>query len=158
VLQLPPPRHFSLTVCLAATMAKLHSQSLSTTSKPTLLHTCAALARLNDAPPALPPCLLRARCHQIKLFFFLSLLQKQEEEEEEEEQTNSAPHFLRLMRHGQEGAAAAECKLGQQRRPLGLAYLLLRQQEQTADAAAIRVQSLVKEVWGARWVEREVGG
>ena len=87
----------------------------------------------------------------------MSLLQKQEEEEEEEH-TNSAPHFLCLMRHGQEGAAAAECKLGQQRRPLGLACLLLRQQEQTADAAVIRVQSLVEEVWGARGVERDGGG
>ena len=102
-----PSRHFSLTICLAA-VAKLHSKSLSTTSKPTLLHTCAALARLNDAPPdtvqikavlvghhreqhicaafgapqrrcapapSMPPCLLRASCHQIKQFFFLSLLQ-----------------------------------------------------------------------------------
>jgi ankyrin repeat protein len=42
----PPSHHLSLTICLAA-MAELHSNG---PQKPTLLHTCAASARLNDAP------------------------------------------------------------------------------------------------------------
>ena len=46
----PPSHHLSLTICLAA-MAKLHSKRPSATTKPTLLHTCAASARRNDAPP-----------------------------------------------------------------------------------------------------------
>ncbi len=55
----PPPSHYlSLTICLAA-VAKLHSNSPSTSTKPTLLHTCAASALLNDAPP-------RAAAAQIK--------------------------------------------------------------------------------------------
>jgi ankyrin repeat protein len=54
----PPSHHLSLTICLAA-MAKLHSDSPSTSTKPTLLHTCAASALLNDAPP-------RAAAAQIK--------------------------------------------------------------------------------------------
>ena len=48
----PPSHHLSLTICLAA-MAKLHSNLPSTTTKPTLLHTCAASARRNDALPRL---------------------------------------------------------------------------------------------------------
>ena len=51
----PPSHHLSLTMCLAA-MAKLHSNAPSTATKPILLHTCAASARRNDAPPrAAPP-------------------------------------------------------------------------------------------------------
>ncbi len=46
----PPSHHLSLTICLAA-LAQLHSDTPSTATKPTLLHTCAASARLNDAPP-----------------------------------------------------------------------------------------------------------
>jgi ankyrin repeat protein len=46
----PPSHHLSLTICLAA-MATLHSNAPSTTTKTTLLHTCAASARLNDALP-----------------------------------------------------------------------------------------------------------
>ena len=46
----PPSHHLSLTICLAA-VAELHSNTLSTSTKPTLLHTCAASARRNDAPP-----------------------------------------------------------------------------------------------------------
>jgi hypothetical protein len=46
----PPSHHLSLTICLAD-VAKLHSHGPSTTTKPTLLHTCAASARLNDALP-----------------------------------------------------------------------------------------------------------
>ena len=54
----PPSHHLSLTMCLAA-MAKLHSNAPSTATKPTSLHTCAALARRNDAlPRLLRPCLL----------------------------------------------------------------------------------------------------
>ena len=45
----PPSHHLSLTICLAA--LALHSDSPSTSTKPTSLHTCAASARLNDAPP-----------------------------------------------------------------------------------------------------------
>jgi hypothetical protein len=48
----PPSHHLSLTICLAA-MAKLHSNAPSTATKPTSLHTSAASARLNDAPPRL---------------------------------------------------------------------------------------------------------
>ena len=54
----PPSHHLSLTICLAA-MAKLHSNRPSSTTKPTSLHTCAASALLNDAPP-------RAAAAQIK--------------------------------------------------------------------------------------------
>ncbi len=46
----PPSHHLSLTICLAGG-AKLLLKSLSTATKPTLLHTCAASARRNDAPP-----------------------------------------------------------------------------------------------------------
>ena len=46
----PLSHHLSLTISLAA-MAKLHSNLPSSAPKPTLLHTCAASARLNDAPP-----------------------------------------------------------------------------------------------------------
>ena len=46
----PPSHHLSLTICLAA-LATLHSNGPSTATKPTLLHTCAASALLNDAPP-----------------------------------------------------------------------------------------------------------
>jgi hypothetical protein len=61
----PPSHHLSLTICLAAdfavAVAKLHSNAPSlTATTPTLLHTCAASARPNDAPPALPLCLLHA--------------------------------------------------------------------------------------------------
>ncbi len=52
----PPSHHLSLTICLAAGVA-LHSNWPSTTT--TLLHTCAASALLNDAPP-------RAAAAQIK--------------------------------------------------------------------------------------------
>jgi hypothetical protein len=45
-----PSHHLSLTICLAA-MATLHSNAPSTATKPTSLHTCAASARLSDAPP-----------------------------------------------------------------------------------------------------------
>jgi ankyrin repeat protein len=48
----PFSHHLSLTICLAA-MAKLHSNAPSTATKPTSLHTCAASARRNDAPPRL---------------------------------------------------------------------------------------------------------
>jgi hypothetical protein len=44
----PPSHHLSLTICLAA-VAELHSTWPSTTTKPTLLHTCTASARRNDA-------------------------------------------------------------------------------------------------------------
>ena len=54
----PPSHHLSLTICLAA-MAELHSNGPSTTTNPSLLHTCAASALLNDAPP-------RAAAAQIK--------------------------------------------------------------------------------------------
>ena len=46
----PPSHRLSLTICLAA-MAKLHSNGPSTATKPTLLHTCAASALLNDVAP-----------------------------------------------------------------------------------------------------------
>ena len=49
---------FFLTICLAA-VAELHSNGPSTATKPTSLHTCAASALLNDAPP-------RAAAAQIK--------------------------------------------------------------------------------------------
>jgi hypothetical protein len=54
----PPSHHLSLTICLAA-LATLHSITPSTWTKPTLLHTCAASALLNDALP-------RAAAAQIK--------------------------------------------------------------------------------------------
>ena len=41
ILGPPPSHHFSLTICLAA-LASPHSSWPSTTTKPTLLHTCAA--------------------------------------------------------------------------------------------------------------------
>ncbi len=41
----PPSHHLSLTICLAA-MAALHSSGPSSKTKPTLLRTCAASARL----------------------------------------------------------------------------------------------------------------
>ena len=45
-----------LTLFQLAAMATLHSNWLSTATKPKLLHTCAASALLNDAPPrAAPP-------------------------------------------------------------------------------------------------------
>jgi hypothetical protein len=51
----PPSHHRSLTICLAA-VTSLHSNTPSSTTNPTLLHTCAASARLNDAlPRAAPP-------------------------------------------------------------------------------------------------------
>ena len=56
----PPSHHLSLTICLAA-LAKLHSNLPLTAKKPALLHTCAASARLNDAPP-------RAAAAQINAF------------------------------------------------------------------------------------------
>jgi hypothetical protein len=46
----PPSHHLPLTICLAA-VATLHSNAPSTATKPTLLHSCAASARRNDAPP-----------------------------------------------------------------------------------------------------------
>ena len=46
----PPSHHLSLTIRLAA-VATLHSNLPLTTKKPTSLHTCAASALLNDAPP-----------------------------------------------------------------------------------------------------------
>jgi hypothetical protein len=45
----PPSHHLSLTICLAAG-ATLHSKMPSRTTKPTLLHTCAASTLLNEAP------------------------------------------------------------------------------------------------------------
>ena len=54
----PPSHHLSLTICLAA-LATLRSNRPSSSTKPTLLHTCAASALLNDAPP-------RAAAAQIK--------------------------------------------------------------------------------------------
>jgi hypothetical protein len=45
----PPSHHFSLTICLAALVAKLHLHTPSTTKRSTLLHTCAASARRSDA-------------------------------------------------------------------------------------------------------------
>jgi hypothetical protein len=48
----PPSHHLSLTICLAA-VAKLHSNAPSATTKTALLHTCAASARRNEAPPRL---------------------------------------------------------------------------------------------------------
>ncbi len=54
----PPSHHLSLTICLAA-LASLHSTKPSATlpapatTQPALLHTCAASARPNDAPPRL---------------------------------------------------------------------------------------------------------
>ena len=57
----PPSHHLSLTICLAA-VAALHSNVPSTSTKPTLLHTCAASALLNDAPP-------RAAAARIKEFY-----------------------------------------------------------------------------------------
>jgi hypothetical protein len=50
----PPSHHLSLTICLAAVVG-LHSNWPSTTTEPTLLHTCAASARRNDAPPRPAP-------------------------------------------------------------------------------------------------------
>ena len=44
-----PSHHLSLTICFAAG-ATLHSKMPSRTTKPTLLHTCAASALLNEAP------------------------------------------------------------------------------------------------------------
>jgi ankyrin repeat protein len=45
----PPSHHLSLTICLAA-MATLHSmRPFAAATEPTLLHTCAASARRNDA-------------------------------------------------------------------------------------------------------------
>ena len=52
----PPSHHRSLTICLAALAAGLHSTWPSATTKPRLLHTCAASARRNDAHPP------RCRC------------------------------------------------------------------------------------------------
>ncbi len=46
----PPSHHLSLSICFAA-LAELHSNWPSTTTVTTLLHTCAASALLNDAPP-----------------------------------------------------------------------------------------------------------
>jgi hypothetical protein len=46
----PPSHHLSLTICLAA-VAKLHSNAPFSSTEPTSLHTCAASALLNDAPP-----------------------------------------------------------------------------------------------------------
>ena len=57
----PPSHHLSLTICLAA-MATLHSNAPSSATKPTSLHTCAASALLNDAPP-------RAAAAQVKTLF-----------------------------------------------------------------------------------------
>jgi hypothetical protein len=54
----PPSHHLSLTIGLAA-VAGLHSNGPSAAKKPTSLHTCAASALLNDAPP-------RAAAAQIK--------------------------------------------------------------------------------------------
>ena len=54
----PPSHHLSLTVYLAG-LATLHSTTPSTGTTPPLLHTCAASALLNDAPP-------RAAAAQIK--------------------------------------------------------------------------------------------
>ena len=69
----PPSHHLSLTICLAA-MAKLHSNTPSTRTKPPLLHTCAASALLNDAPP-------RAAAAQVKtLLVRVSAAVKEEEE------------------------------------------------------------------------------
>ena len=51
----PPSHHLSLTICLAA-VATLHSNTPSNSTKPRLLHTCAASARRNDAHPP------RCRC------------------------------------------------------------------------------------------------
>ena len=59
----PPSHHLSLTICLAA-MARLHSNGPSSTTKPTSLHTCAASALLNDAPP-------RAAVARIKRLLFV---------------------------------------------------------------------------------------
>jgi hypothetical protein len=52
----PPSHHLSLTICLAA-MVVLYSNPPSTPDpdRPTLLHTCAASARLNDALPCPAP-------------------------------------------------------------------------------------------------------
>ena len=47
----PPSHHLSLTIRLAA-VATLHSNWPSKAKKTTLLHTCAASARRNDAPPS----------------------------------------------------------------------------------------------------------
>jgi hypothetical protein len=60
----PPSHHLSLTICLAA-KTELHSNAPSAARKPTLLHTCAALARPNDAPPP------RCRC-PVKPFLFMN--------------------------------------------------------------------------------------
>jgi hypothetical protein len=46
----PPSHHLSLTICIAAG-AELHSKRPLSRTKATLLHTCAASARLSDAPP-----------------------------------------------------------------------------------------------------------
>ena len=46
----PHSHHLLLTICLAA-LAALHSNAPSTTTKPTSLHTCAASAFVNEAPP-----------------------------------------------------------------------------------------------------------
>ncbi len=54
----PPSHHLSLTIRLVA-MVSLHCCVPATAIKPTLLHTCAASALLNDAPP-------RAAAAQIK--------------------------------------------------------------------------------------------
>ena len=56
----PPSHHLSLTICLAA-MAPLHSNWPSAGTIPSLLHTCAASALMNDAPP-------RAAVARIKSF------------------------------------------------------------------------------------------
>jgi hypothetical protein len=57
----PPSHHLSLTICLAA-MAELHSNWPSGTAKPTSLHTCAASALPNDAPPRAAPLPAACQC------------------------------------------------------------------------------------------------
>ncbi len=64
----PPSHHLSFTICLAA-VAALHSNWPSATTDSTLLHTCAASARRNDAPPR-PAALLRNKTQ----FLFVSPL------------------------------------------------------------------------------------
>ncbi len=70
----PPSHHLSLTICLAA-LAKLHSNWLaSTATKPTSLHTCAASARRNDAPPRpshLPACCASAAAKYIYIYIYI---------------------------------------------------------------------------------------
>ena len=58
----PPSHHLSLTIRLAACyqLVALHSHAPSTGANPTWLHTCAASALLNDAPP-------RAAAAQMKI-------------------------------------------------------------------------------------------